>query len=180
MRLWNGFGRSLLFALVAAAGAVVTSTLTPYPFAAPLLLRAYLVGCAVLYAAGLAARPRAALRAAAAGAGLGLLLLLLPLGLPGTALGAAAIVAVLRSGLLYRARPLRAAASEALLLAGGLLLAAFLTDARPFGIPLGLGVWGYFLVQSVFFLIGGVTPRRAEGPLDPFERARAELLALLR
>jgi hypothetical protein len=179
MKPRNDFGRSLLFAAVAGAGACLVPILAPHPSAALGLLRLYLVGCAVLYVAGLAPRLGAALRAGAVAAALAALLLLLPLGIPGTALGAAGIVAVLRSGLLYRARPLRSALCEAALLAGGLGLAALLVDGR-LGITLALGIWGYFLVQSVFFLIGGVTPRRAEGPQDPFDRARAELLALLR
>jgi hypothetical protein len=180
MRLWNGFGRSLGFAIVAAAGASSLLLLCPPSSAALPWLRSYLLGIAVLYAAGLATQPRAALGAAAAGAALAALLWLLPLGLPGTVVGAAAIVAWLRSGLLYRARPLRAVATEAVLGLGGLALAAFLASGRPLVLTLGLGVWGYFLVQSVFFLVGGVSPRRAEGPQDPFDRARAELLALLR
>jgi hypothetical protein len=104
--------------------------------------------------------------------------LALPLGVPGTAVAAAAIVAGIRSGLLYRARPLRAWAAEAGLGVGGLGLAQLLSGGSL--VSISLAVWGYFLVQSVFFLIGGVTARRPEGPIDPFDRARAQLLALLR
>lgn len=180
MTAWNGFGRSLGFAAVAGAGTSLLLVLVPPTQAGYVLLRAYLVGCAVVYAAGLATRSRDALVAAAAGATLGVLLLLLPVGLAGTALGGTAILAWLRSGILYRARPLRALTCELLLGLTGLALAGFLKGA---GVPvmgLGLAVWGYFLVQSVFFLIGGVTPRPVDGPLDPFDRARADLLALLR
>ena len=45
---------------------------------------------------------------------------------------------------------------------------------------LALGLWGYLLVQSLFFLAGGVTVRLgSDARVDPFERARADLLALL-
>lgn len=177
---WNDFGRSLVFAAIAGAGVSLLLVLVPASMTGYLLLRAYLVGCAVVYAAGLATRPRDALLAAAAGAALGALLLLAPLGLTGLAVGGSAILAWLRSGLLYRARPLRAFTSELLLGLLGLALAGFLKEAAPTVIGLGLAVWGYFLVQSVFFLIGGVRPRPVDGPVDPFDRARAELLALLR
>lgn len=175
---WNGFGRSIAFAAAAGAGLLVTQPLWAAIVGPPAALRLYLVGAAVLYVAGLAARPGAALAAAALGTGLGVGVLALPLGVPGTAVAAAAIVAGIRSGLLYRARPLRAWAAEAGLGVGGLGLAQLLSGGSL--VSISLAVWGYFLVQSVFFLIGGVTARRPEGPIDPFDRARAQLLALLR
>jgi hypothetical protein len=56
--------------------------------------------------------------------------------------------------------------------------ARFLAAATPFATA--LAVWGFFLVQSVFFLVGGVQPRREPGPQpDPFEDAHARALALL-
>jgi hypothetical protein len=91
-----------------------------------------------------------------------------------TAVASAGLIACGRSGILYRSRPLRALVLESLLAAGGLVFAGQLAGAS-----LALAAWGYFLVQSLFFLVGGIEARPDPGPADPFERARAELLALL-
>lgn len=95
----------------------------------------------------------------------------------GGVLGASLIVAVGRSGFLFTGRPLRTLAIESLLVGGGLIF------ARTFGsslLGLGLAFWGFFLVQSLFFLAYGRSERRAEGPqLDPFESARRRALTLM-
>src|SRR5262249_35502223 len=57
-------------------------------------------------------------------------------------------------------------------------LAAAAHFARGGLLALCLAVWGYFLVQSAYFLIGARTPG-AGAALDPFDRARARLLRLL-
>jgi hypothetical protein len=60
----------------------------------------------------------------------------------------------------------------------GLLLARFLASPGLLGIALAL--WGFFLVQSVFFAIGGTHERRPEaGALDPFDRAKRRMLEVL-
>jgi hypothetical protein len=46
-------------------------------------------------------------------------------------------------------------------------------------LTLSLAIWGYFLVQSSYFLVGGRSPRRDGPPRDPFEQARARLQRLL-
>ena len=93
-------------------------------------------------------------------------------------LGAALIVAVARSGFLYRAGPARAVVVEAVLVFGGLLAARAL--AGPTLLGAGLAIWAFFLVQSLFFLIGGVRERPPdEPPIDPFERARKRALAVM-
>lgn len=95
----------------------------------------------------------------------------------GGVLGAALIVTVGRSGFLFAGRPLRVLVVECLLVGGGLVF------ARTFGsslFGLGLAFWGFFLVQSLFFLVGGKSERReeaAEG--DPFESARRRALTLM-
>lgn len=177
MRRWNGFAPALVFGAVAAAGLLVLE-----PLLAPWLglrgsLRCFAVGVATLYLLGLGESWRRGFVASALAAALGTLLLAMPLGVASTAYGAAGLVALGRSGVLYRARPLRAFCLEALLLLGGTALAGFLAGTSL--TSLALAVWGYFLVQSAFFLVGGVSIRREPGPVDPFERAAAELQALL-
>ena len=174
MPRFDNFGRSLVFAALAAAGLPVAVT-----FAGPILgvaasVRLYVIAAAAVYAVGLAGERQLA---AAALAGLaGVALAVLPLDLPASALGAAAIVAGCRS-LCWRQRPLRAIAIELALGALGLALARFLASGGLAG--LSFAIWGYFLVQSSYFLIGGRSPRGAEPARDPFERARLRLERLL-
>ena len=175
---WNGFSRSLVFAAVAAAGWPAFSLV-----AAPLLgvggaLSLYLVLAAALHVFGIAPRPARGLVAALSALGLGVGVLALARGPADAAIGAALMLGVARSGILYRARTARAVIAEALLLGGGLALARFLLVPGPLGAA--LGIWGFFLVQSVYFLIGGVSERRPDaGNLDPFDLARTRLAALL-
>lgn len=175
---WNGFGRSLLFAAL-AAGAFPVFAL----FANPVLgrgwaLSLYLLGIAVLYVAGLAPRRSRAALAAVIASALGAAVLLLAPSVVAVAAGAALIVGVCRSGVLYRSRRARALLAETLLLAGGLALARFL--AGPGTLQVAFAIWGFFLVQSFFFLLGGVAERtEAAAGLDPFEVARARALALM-
>ena len=173
----NTFGRSLVFAALAAAGMLALEVvLAPFHFHS--IPACYTVAVVVAYVAAIAPQRTTGLAAGALAALLGLALLLLPLDLGQTALGAALVVAVCRSAVLYRARPLRALLLELVLLAGGLGLARSLADGG--AASLALGLWGYLLVQSLFFLAGGVTARSdCEAQIDPFERARAGLLALL-
>ena len=175
---WNGFARSLLFAAV-AAGAFPIFAL----FANPVLGRAsalslYLLGIAVVYVAGLAPRRSRAVVAAGLASALGAGVFLLAPSVGTVAAGAALVVGVCRSGLLYRSRRARALVAETILLAGGLALARFL--AGPDTLQMAFAIWGFLLVQSFFFLLGGITERaEATAGLDPFEVARARALALI-
>jgi hypothetical protein len=177
MMRWNSFSGSLVFAAAGAAGLALAATALVPPFHLRTLLTGYAVAAAVVYVVGIAPSRTRGLAAGALASALGVGLLLLPLRLPGTLIGAALVVSLCRSGLLYRSRPLRAVVLEGALCAGGLALASLLANG---GVAsLALGFWSYFLVQSVFFVVGGVGPREAESPVDPFDRARAQLLALL-
>ncbi len=177
MMRWNGFGGSLVFAAVAAGALLVTFPLLAPVVGAAAALCLFSVGIAVVYLVGLAPSWRRGFGAAIVASVLGAILLILPFGVPCTVAGAAGIVALCRSGVLYRQRTLRTLVAEVGLLTGGLALASFLVGGGL--VSWALAVWGYFLIQSVFFLIGGVEARRDRGPVDPFDRARAELLALL-
>ncbi len=175
---WNGFTRSLLFAAV-AAGAYPIFAL----FANPVLGRAsalslYLVGIAAVYAAGLAPRRSRAVVAAGIASALGAGVLLLAPSVGTVAAGAALIVGVCRSGVLYRSRRARALVAETCLLAGGLGLARFL--AGPDTLQVAFATWGFLLVQSVCALLGGAAERAGQSAgRDPFEVARARALAMM-
>ena len=92
--------------------------------------------------------------------------------------GAALILAVARSGFLYRSKPARALVIEGGLAALGLLIANWL--GGPTLLETALAIWSYLLVQSLFFLLGGVANRESEEPrIDPFERAHKRALALM-
>jgi hypothetical protein len=173
----NTFGGSLLFAALAAAGMLALEILL-VPLHLPAVLACYVAAVAATYVVAIAPHRASGLAVGALAALFEVVLLLLPLDFGQTALGAALVVAVCRSAILYRARPLRALLLESALLAGGLGLAHFLAAGG--AASLALGLWGYLLVQSVFFLAGGVTARFGnDARVDPFERARAGLLALL-
>ena len=175
---WNSFGGSILFAAAAGAGLwVATAVLGPI-LGVSGVVSGYAVAASTLFAIGIAPTRRGAVAAGALASALGALLLLLPIGVHATVTGAAAIVAMCRSGLLYRSRPLRAILLESALLVAGLGLAQLVADRG--ATSLALAAWGYFLVQSLFFLAGGVASRPSSDPhVDPFDRARSRLQALL-
>lgn len=172
----NGFGRSLLFGALAGAGLLAGLVLLAPAVPPRALLGLALPALAVLYVMGIAPSPRRGLAGGALAAVLAAPLLLL--GPAASAVGAAAVVSLCRSAFLYRARPLRALAVEGALGVAGLGLGHHL--AGPGAASWALAVWGYFLVQSLFFLVGGTRPRGVDEPAaDPFDTARERLLSLL-
>jgi hypothetical protein len=174
----NGFARSLLFAAVAAGVFPIFALVADPVLGRASALSLYLVGIAVVYAAGLAPRRSRTVVAAGIGSALGAGVLLLAPSVGTVAAGAALIVGVCRSGVLYRSRRARALVLETCLLAGGLGLARFL--AGPETAQVAFAIWGFFLVQSFFFLMGGIAERaEATAGLDSFEVARARALALM-
>ena len=77
-----------------------------------------------------------------------------------------------------RAEPARALVIEGGLLATGLALAHLLAGSG--FLSLALAVWGFFLVQSLYFLMGGVGRRaEREEAIDPFERAHQQAVRLM-
>ncbi|MDH3518920.1 MAG: hypothetical protein OEM49_00560 [Myxococcales bacterium] len=171
------FAGSLGFAVLAAAALAIAASLAPARSHAA-LASICSVAMAAAYVWAMAPNARRARIALAVASALGGVLLALPIGLALTACGAALIVALCRSTLLYRLRPLRALLLEATLFGAGLGFAGILTDHGADS-P-AAGAWGYFLVQSIFFLVGGVRERGGgEAERDPFDRARERLLALL-
>jgi hypothetical protein len=188
MRWCNSFGRSLLFALLVALAYPVYRAVVAVVFGAPLAFASYATLAAALYLFGIARHPARGLAAALATGLCCLGLLVLGATAREIALGAAALIGVFRTGLLYAARPGdsrsfgRRFAIEAGLLAVGLAVACLLS---PTGAPPGAWVfWGFFLAQSGFFLVGGLaSPARQvadrPAPSDPFAEACGRARELL-
>ena len=175
---WNSFARSLLFAGVAAAGyAPFALAVTPW-LGAGAALAAYAVLAVAVYTAGLASTLRRGVAAALVAALLGAGVLAATASPREVWVAAALILSFCRSGMLYRAPFTRAFLLEGLLLVAGLGLARHLMG--PSTLSMILAVWGFFLVQSVFFLVQGVTEKGPSSEdLDPFERARSNALSIL-
>ena len=178
MMRWDSFGRSAAFAAVAAL-AWIPWLVVIGPVAGPATARTlYLIAVTAAYVGGLgeriARRLPVALLTAIAGCGLAVV------GRDQTVLclGLGVVLAVARSVFLYRSAPARAVMTEAALTGGGLLFARLLTARSPLGTV--LPIWGFFLVQSCFFLVAGVRERRADGGHpDPFEAAHARAMEVL-
>lgn len=175
---WNGFGSSLAFALGAAAGwPVCALTLAPW-IGASAALSLYLACVAAVYVFGLTADRARGLAAALLAGSLAAAFAAITRDPAVVALGAAIGIGLARSALLHRRSTPRAIATEATLLGAGLLLARFLAAPGLLGVALAL--WGFFLVQSVFFAIGGASERRGDaGAIDPFDRARRQMMEVL-
>jgi hypothetical protein len=190
MLRWDGFGRSLAFAAFAAALLPVAVTFAGALLGGGEAARLYLIAAAGIYAIGLCPDRSRRVAAFACAAFAGLVLALLPLDLRDTAIGAAGIVAFARGVLLPNAgrasrsgatpsgghRGWRAVGIEIALGAAGLATAVWF--ARGGLLALCLAVWGYFLVQSAYFLIGARGSAAGEAR-DPFDRACARLQRLL-
>ena len=177
MARWDSFGRSLTFAALAAAGLPVAVTFAGALFGVEGAARGYVLAAAGVYATGLCTDRSRRVAAFAFAAFAAMILALLPLDLRDTAIGAAGIVAFARGVLLADARTVRGLAIEAAFGAAGLATAAWF--ARGGLLALCLAIWGYFLVQSGYFLIGARRSNAGESARDPFDRARARLQRLL-
>jgi len=175
---WTGFGRSVLFAALAGAAWPAFALAAGALLGMNAAFSLYAVGATAVYVAGLAPNLARGLASAFAAVAIAVTVAAVAGAPGGAALGAALALGIVRSGLLYPSRNARAIAIEALLIGGGLALARFLSAPGALGAALAL--WGFFLVQSAFFAIGGVrTPDAGGGALDRFERARRRALALL-
>jgi hypothetical protein len=174
----NSFARSALFGAVAAA-AWLPWVLVVAPLLGVWNARAlYLVGVTAVYAAGLSPQGKRPLPVALATFPVAAVVALVAHTTAELAIGLATILGVARSGFFYRAAPARAVATEVTLLLGGLVFARFLAGVSLTATALAL--WGFFLVQSLFFLVAGVRARTRSGAHpDPFEEAHRRALALL-
>jgi hypothetical protein len=177
MRLGT-FAGSLIVAAASALGAI------PYLMVARPILGATTawstccVAITVCYLISIAPNPARGIRIGLLAGVFGLGIVVFSPSFSVTALGCAVLLGVIRSGFVFRAEPARALLIEGGLLAGGLALANVLSGVGVLSIA--MAVWGFFLVQSLFFLLGGVGRRaeREEG-IDPFERAYKQAVGLM-
>jgi hypothetical protein len=178
MMRWNGFGGSLCFAAIAAAGFAPFALLISPLWGLGETLIAYAWLTAVAYPLGLGMNARRGLGSAAGTACAAVLLAVLDAGAGANLLAAAACLAFARSGLVYERRLPRALILEALLVFGGLAVAEQMIGRSTTSAV--LAIWGFYLVQSVFFLVGGARWERTRPqPADPFDAAYDRALAVL-
>ncbi len=181
------FGSSLAFAALSAVAFVFAQLALASIVGSARVWTLHLTTSLVGYAFCLGTTPRRSVRGALValvGAGV---VVALARDLGELALGLTLVLAVVRTALEPATRN-----APAFLLEGCLGVVA-LGFAGWLGSPTWLGgaaaIWGFALVQSLHPLLGSVLPRRLGGrdgpcragtdPIDPFDRARAGLLALL-
>ena len=171
------FSSSLIFAAVAGLAAVPYLLVALPAFG---LVRTFSIGAVLLVAAYIVVASPSLVRGLRSGA----LTLALGVGLYALAPGvvvlfaSAILLGVVRSGLLYRAKIGRAFAIEAMLFLLATSVAQLLAGSTVQSY--GLAVWGFFLVESTFFLFEGARSRAESGSAeDPFERVRREATRLM-
>lgn len=177
MKRIETFGGAVGFAAVAAIAWVPWgSVVAPFTGGAP-ALSFYMVAVVTAYVAALAAGRPAAVRLVAVTLVLGGAALLATRSVGELALALAVVVSVLRSGIVFGPPTARSMVAELVLIGGGLMLARVLAAAWP---PVAgvVALWGFFLVQSVYFLLGDMDAR-ADAPADAFETAYRRAVELL-
>lgn len=177
---WNSFFRSVLFSLAAAGAALPWWTLARPFLGGARSLSIYLVAVMAAYLAGLAAERSRRLATFVVAGAVGSFVALAAHSFTELAIGLAVVLAVGRSVFLYPTSAARAVAIELALTGGGLVFARFLAGGALVSIVLSL--WGFFLVQSLYFLFGTATSTRSreEGRHpDPFEDVHGRAIALL-
>ena len=173
----GAFAKSLWFAAVSAGALPLWLLLARPILGADRAIGVYFVLAAAAYLGTIAparGRALAVVTAATAVGGVAALLTRAPGEL---VLVLGVLVAVARSGFLYRCAPARGVAIEAIVAGGGLLFARFLFG--PTVAALVLALWGFFLAQSLYFLLGGRHGAAVARHPDPFQDAYGRALALL-
>jgi hypothetical protein len=178
----HGLGSSLVFGAAVSIALVFMQHVFAPMLGSWNVLAFYLVGCTVAYAALIGRTRRASLRNAMVGAIGAVAVFALArgshAGMGEVAIGLTCVVALVRSGLDPALRRTRSFVIESGLGGASLVFAAWL--ATPGWLGSAVALWGYVLVQSLYFLI----PRsrdahRGECVGDPFDRARERLIAML-
>jgi hypothetical protein len=176
---WNGFGASVLFAAVAAAGfAPFALAVAPW-YGTQWALVGYAMLVVPAYLFGIGDSRRRGCGAALLATALGAAVAALDPTPREALLGAAGLLALARSGVAYPGAFGRAVAVELGLGAVALAVAHFLIGGSVLSIV--LSIWGFFLVHSAYFALPGAGARgaSARASRDPFEDARDRAHAIL-
>lgn len=175
------FLRALGFAALAALAAVPWQLVVGPLLGGRDAALLYALASVVLFGMVIAPDPRRALVAALPGGllvGASLFLGLLTGSAAAGLVAAGVSLALVRSVVLYRRGLARALVGETVLLLVGALAAVLLVAPTTLGPALAL--WAFYLVQSLYFLLGDGEPRRDERrDRDPFEKAQGRLEELL-
>ena len=164
------FSGSLVFGAIAALGSVAFLVAMRPLLGGPLASSTYCVAVAVLYLVAMAPSWSRGIRIGSLAGALGAAILVFASNATVAVLGATVVLGLMRSGFLFRTKPGRALLVELSLLGGGLLLANALADTG--GLGLAMAIWSFFLVQSAYFLLGGIGERTESTPeTDPFQEA---------
>jgi hypothetical protein len=174
----SAFAESLWFAALAAGALPLWLLLARSLLGADRAIDAYLIAAAAAYLGTIAPARGRALVVAIVATVVGGFAAQVTRAPDELVLALGVLVAVARSGFLYRSAPARGVAVEAIITGGGLLFARFLCG--PSTVALVLSIWGFFLVQSLYFLVGGAyTPGGSGRHPDPFQDAYGRAIALL-
>jgi hypothetical protein len=174
----DSFGRSAIFAAAVALGWIAWLGIAGLAMGVAIARALYFVAATALYTGALAPTPSRRMSTTLLVGAVGLLLAAVAGGGAELALGLAIVLGTVRSVFLHRASSARAVVVEGVLLVGGLVFARFLASGT--AQPTAFALWGFFLVQSCFFLVGGIEVRRADGRHpDPFEEAHARAIEVI-
>lgn len=173
----DSFARATAFAALAAGGCIVWAVTAGPWLGTGTAVTAYLVGACALYVFALVPTGSRRVVAMLCAAGAAIIVAVHAQVLGQLALGLAAIVGVARGVTCHRTSPSRAIAIELVLGGAALLFAAALVGSTVWSVAVAL--WAYLLVQSCFFLIGGVRTEIPAAQPDPFEDAYRRAIALL-
>ncbi len=174
----NRLGRSLVFGAGVAISLVFVQHLAAPFVGSASVLSIYLSAATIAYCVLIASTPQHALRNAMVALGGCVLVTMMAGGITGLSIGLTGVIAFVRSGLEYSVTPVRALVLESLL--GGLALGFGSWIASPGWFGFACGLWGFALVQSLFFLQPEARLRRASVTTgDRFDRARERILVLL-
>jgi hypothetical protein len=167
---WNAFSPSLVFAAVAALGAVPFLLVASPVLGTPLAGKTVLAATVAVYVAGMAPKLARGVRVGVLAALLGVPIVMVAGNIAQAAIALTVVLAVCRSLFIFRGAIARSLAIEIGL--GAASLAAAWAVAGHTTLSLAGALWAYFLVQSTFFLIGSEREVRAPEPTtDPFEAA---------
>jgi hypothetical protein len=180
MRWWNRFSTSLLFAILVAGVYPIYIGIAGTLIGRHLAFSVYLLATAAIYLLGIARHPTVGLAAGAAVFGSGVLMIVCGASAVQLGLMTGLLIGVFRSGLLQGGdRALadrfgRHFVREFFFVGGGTAFAIYFANGSHY--PGAFALWGFYLVQSGFFLLGGQAARDRSRPashdgIDDFTRA---------